>query len=189
MPRGDAGSLAWTAVKPLLKRWLLDGTITDEMEAGDVYTMRQEFDRVPKNRFETNFNKLKEGVRTYKERALIDEAGFLRDKELYPLAKDTPGYWDGSEAQQLLKEDIRMKRHEEMKPMALWNSRPQYQEFELRKFRDHIHQELRNHREKPYWLAKKKSNTAKYEARIRKVFGDQDADFLRDPSLAVPDAE
>ena len=101
------------------------------------------------------------------------------------LAKHLDGYWDGSEAQQLLKLDIEMGRHKRLKPELLWVTRPQYQEFKLEKFRGHIHQQLRSTRETNYWIVKKKKKKQLTEALKHGSQGinDEDMDFLYDPVL------
>ena len=48
--------------------------------------------------------------------------------------------WNGSDAQRLLEIDIDNKKHKELKPEELWESRAEYQEFLLSTFRDHIYQ-------------------------------------------------
>ena len=44
-------------------------------------------------------------------------------------------------------------------PKLFWQSRPEYQVFELKKFRDHIQQERRSKKESNYWLIKKKKKS------------------------------
>ena len=125
-----------------------------------------------------------EGVQEQQKRATNDEAGFRHDMTLYKLAKDCDGYWDGSEAQRLLKIDFRDKRHEQMRPKDLWKSRRQYQEFDLSKFRGHIHQELRHERETNYWIVRKKKKQKLDDARRNgERVNEEDVDFLFDPVL------
>lgn len=177
---------AWEIAKPILQKYYLDGTITDAMKPRVVWEMQPEFVDVKYENFRNNFARMKKTIKDQKYRAEIDEAGYLNDISLYPLAKDTDGYWDGSEAQKLLKQDIGMKRHEQMKPEYLWLSRPQYQQFLLKKFRDHIHQELRSERETNYWIVKKKKKQKAEEARRKgQTYNDDDVDFLNDPVLVV----
>jgi hypothetical protein len=54
-----------------------------------------------------------------------------------------------------------------MKPMELWNSRPEYKQFDQNVFREHIYQEERKQLQSSYWMKrnedskkkKKKKNT------------------------------
>ena len=62
---------------------------------------------------------------------------------------------DRHAAEQLLKEDVDAMENGEMakmQPRALRNSRPKYQEFPLDVFRNHIYQEERSSRERPYGM-------------------------------------
>ena len=174
----------WEIAKPILRKLYLEGTITDSMKPQDVYAMQPEFVDVEYPNFRNNFANMKRTIRQNKERADIDEAGFLHDTAIYPMAKDLDGYWDGSDAQKLLLEDIKIGRHQQMKPELLWISRPQYEKFELKTFRGHIHQELRSSRETLYWIVKKKKKKQLQEAlRTRRSINDEDMDFLYDPVL------
>ena len=175
----------WEIAKPILTKLYLDGTITDAMKPKDVYALQPEFSEIKYVNFRTNFANLKKSIRKNRERAESDEAGYLNDIAIYPLAKDTPGYWDGSEAQRLLKLDINNKRHEQMKPKYLWLSRPEYQAFGLSKFRGHIHQELRSTRETNYWIIKRKKKEKAETARKKGVLtNDEDVDYLFDDNIA-----
>eukprot|EP00531_Pseudo-nitzschia_arenysensis_P013190 CAMPEP_0116130982 /NCGR_PEP_ID=MMETSP0329-20121206/8768_1 /TAXON_ID=697910 /ORGANISM="Pseudo-nitzschia arenysensis, Strain B593" /LENGTH=188 /DNA_ID=CAMNT_0003625393 /DNA_START=1541 /DNA_END=2107 /DNA_ORIENTATION=+ len=178
------GPTPWEIAKPMLREWYLDGTITDAMKPSEVYYFRPEFLDVKYVNFRTNFAKLKKGIKENKHRAEADEAGYLHDMSIYTLAKDSDGYWDGSAAQSLLQKDIRKKRHEKMKPEYLWLSRPEYSAFDLKKFRGHIHQELRKDRETTYWIYKKtKKKKAKEALDQRKIVNEDDMDDFYDPVL------
>ena len=146
----------WEKAKAILRDDYLNDVVTDAMKPKDVYESRQEYKDVKYANFRNNFSRLKRGIKENQERANSDEAGYLHDINIYTLAKDSPGYWDGSEAQHLLKTDLKAKVHERMKPKLFWNSRPQYREFDLAKFRGHIHQELRSERETTYWIYERK---------------------------------
>lgn len=174
----------WEIAKPILRQFYLDGTVNDQMKPADVWALQPEFAEVKYVNFRANFASMKRTIKEQKQRADEDEAGFLHDMTIYKLAKDSDGYWDGSEAQRFLKMDVEKKRHEQMKPELLWLSRPQYQEFDLKKFRGHIHQELRRERETNYWIVKKrKKKKAEDAKRNGKVVNDEDVDFLYDPVL------
>jgi hypothetical protein len=174
----------WEIAKPLLQKHYLAGDITDDMPPFDVWVMQPEFVDVKYENFRNNFASMKRTIKKHKERATRDEAGYLHDVAIYPLAKDTPGYWDGSEAQRLLKRDIKKKRHERMKPETLWMTRPQYQEFALGKFRGHIHQELRGERETNYWIVKQRKKQKAEEARRKgKRVDEDDMSVFYDPVL------
>ena len=153
----------WDIAKPILLKDYQEGRVTDFMKPKDVWNMRDEFKAVQYVNFRANFSAMKRRIKEKKKEAEIEEAGFRLDMAKFTLAKDIDGYWNGSPAERLLKQDISEKRHEQMKPQLLWNSRPEYQKFDLNKFRGHVHQELRSKRERNYWLVKrmKKAEEAK----------------------------
>ena len=73
-----------------------------------------------------------------------------------------------------------------MKPKLLWESRPEYQEFELKKFRGHLHQELRSEPGTLYWIVERKKGEWAGEARRSgKRVDDGDVDPLSDPAIAT----
>ena len=188
MPKKKKPPTPWEIARPILEELHLDGTIANSVSVSkDVWPMRPEFMAVKHNNFYNNFRRMKNTVTANKQRAVIDEAGFLHDIAIHPLARDTAGCWDGSDAQRLLKEDMDdRKQHEKMKPKMFYLSRPEYQHFPLEKFRGHIHQELRATRETNCWTVKKKKKQLAKEAKtLRKTVNEEDVDFLCDPVLDV----
>ena len=171
----------WEIAKPILTKDYEEGRITDTMKPKQVYEMKAEFKEVKYENFRNNFSRLKRSIREYKHRSDVDVAGFLHDTSIYTLAKDLDEYWDGSEAQRLLKKDKKEGRNKQLKPEFLWLLRPQYQKFELKKFRGHIHQELRSEKETNYWIVKKKKKEAMKQN--GGTLNEEDMDFLYDPVL------
>ena len=58
------------------------------------------------------------------------------------------------------------------KPKELWVTRPEYKAYPLNVFRDHIQQELRARRERPYWMARraeKEAEKAKSSSETKKT--------------------
>ena len=181
--RTNKPATAWEIAKPILSKDYNEGTVTDSMKPKDVWGMRSEFKDVVYENFRSNFSRLKRTTKANQVRATIDNAGFLHDMTIYSLAKEIEGYWDGSEAQELLRQDIESNLHTQMKPQHLWLSRSEYQKFGLKKFRGHIHQELRQERETNYWIVKKKKKKQAAEAkRDGRTIIEDDMD-LHDPVL------
>ena len=92
-------------------------------------------------------------------RTEIDEKALENDRKIFPVPLlDPRGYpeWRKSQAYAALKLDMDLKKHKEMKPAALWVSRPEYQDFPLEVFRNHIYKEA--HKRK---LKKKKKHKVK----------------------------
>lgn len=147
--------------KELLVTGLEAGTIPwtrQEMPPRDVYNLHVEFQDYKYENFRTNLNNLRKAVRSRKKISLFEEDALLKDREKAQVGGQTMrGYpfWPTSDANQLLKQDIKEGRHLHMKPKILYIYRPEYQVFPLSVFRDHVHQELRSQRERPYWMHKK----------------------------------
>ena len=136
--------------------------ISDDMMPRHVRMLRQEYQDCGKT-FGSNMWRLQKSIRSKRSEAYLDAAAFKHDKDLYGIAQDDPNYWDGSEAQKLLREDVENELHLAMKPKHLWLSREEYQVFDLDVFRLHIHQETRSKLETNYWIVwkKKKEERAK----------------------------
>ena len=100
---------------------------------------------------------MKRVIKELKGRA-DDEAELLAlDLGMFTLASEKEGRWNGSDAQQLLKQDMERNLHTRLAPKALYHLRPEYyKEFTLKQFRDHIQQEKRSKLETNYWIVKKK---------------------------------
>ncbi|KAL7432776.1 hypothetical protein ACHAXH_003899 [Discostella pseudostelligera] len=69
----------------------------------------------------------------------------------------TRGYpfWDMHKASEFLQEDEESGRAKELKPMALWKSRREYQDFPLDVFRKHIYQLRSKRLAAPFWQYKR----------------------------------
>jgi hypothetical protein len=88
------------------------------------------------------------------DRAIVDSQALDNDRQLFPevLGNDAGrGYpkWGPSQAKQLLKADVGAGLHKTMTPMELHLSRPEYQEFPLKVFRNHIYQEIKSRKKHP----------------------------------------
>ena len=130
-----------------------------------------------RDRFKDNFKNLKDRIKKNKSRAEEDQAGYLNDMKFYKLAKDTEGEWHGSAAEGLLKQDVGNLKHLEMKPKKLQTTRDEYEEFELKVFRGHVHQEVRSRKESNYWLVKKRKKDKKKRAKLEGRRHVDDNDF------------
>jgi chemotaxis protein histidine kinase CheA len=77
------------------------------------------------------------------DRASLDYIAYDTHRRNYPYKEfDAQGNrnWYGSRAEELLEEDMDAGLYPDMKPQALWQSRPEYKLFELQVFRGHVHQ-------------------------------------------------
>ena len=104
-----------------------------------------------------------------KEIVDFDEACLRHDRLIVPLKTTTKSgapRWDRHVARKLLKEDITAKKHKEMKPKELRESRNEYQDFTPEVFCKHIHQEINSQSSSSYWQFKMKKKEEE-EKKIR----------------------
>jgi hypothetical protein len=97
--------------------------------------MSELFSQYPKDRFISNLKNLKQSIGKAKSAVAFDQTAFLHDRQLFPKAEMSVRgckRWDGSSAQQLLKQDIKNNKHlypVKLKPQSFQKTRPEYQEF------------------------------------------------------------
>ena len=99
-------------------------------------------------------------IRTDKRKQSIrDEYKAYQDDmlKLPRCNKTTRGYpfWETHKASELLEKDEESGRAEELKPMALWKSRKEYQDFPIDVFRKHIYQLRSKRLAAPFWQYKR----------------------------------
>jgi hypothetical protein len=163
--------------KCLLVEGLTAGTIpltSHDMPPKEVYNLHDEFKQFKYANFRTNLNNLRKDFIDRRKRSAFDEAALKNDRQLVQRGTQTHrGYpfWPETEASKLLEIDLKEGKHRQMKPAALYTTRPEYQVFPLDVFRDHVHQELRSQRERPYWLHKKEQR--KKQARGENILEDK----------------
>ena len=166
----------------------------DAMTVEAIWESHPEFKKYTLDKFKTyntNMKKL-----TDKKRMLIskEEAAYHEDMLTIPPATITSrGYpfWNKHPASELLKEDETSGAASEMKPLQLWKSRVEYQDFPLAVFRKHIYQERMKKLAAPYWQYKRNKNAMKkfqegqqemkewHEARFDRNMGGLMADWDR----------
>jgi len=134
-----------------------DGTVKLTMHPAQVYVMRPEFHQFDYDFFAKRLESLQESLGELKELAQIDAQALAHDLAL-GMRKNSKPYpvWQGSVAERMLKEDLEAGADLVMKPEQLKATRPEYKDWPLDVFRNHIHQELRERKERPYWLNRKK---------------------------------
>jgi hypothetical protein len=182
----DSAKNAWAIAKPILEKDYLEGRATDNMLPREVMALRPEiYGKVKVNNFGANWRAMKERIGKDRKRSEEDEVMYFHDMTIHTLAADLPGYWDGSEAQRLLVKDMERGRHTRYKPEMLWLKRPEYQEFELDKFRKHIYQNTRAAKETPYWTYKKALKERKKRKRLGLPVDDEDVQVYDDPVLRL----
>jgi len=160
--------------KKLLTQDILDGKI-DGMSVEEVHNFRPEYGVYKFERFKINLKNLISKYEDFTKRAQYDNEALAHDLALNLQVQSKPyPTWQGSVAEQCLKEDIDQGKHLDIKPQQLLESRPEYSPWSnhLKVFRDHIQQEVRARKERPYWMARRKEKEEekqkKEEARIQR---------------------
>lgn len=180
--------LLWThhPVRELLLNALINKEIpTDHrlMKPSDVWNKYCDADIFAGMEYDAAFKRrllaLRKQVSDGKDRASADLRRFEQAKKNHPPPtrnhRDEP-QWNGSEAQRLLKMDMDNKKHFDLKPEYLWESRPEYGEFYLSTFRDHLWQE---HKTRKYLYTLKFRAKKKADERIADAKKKHDAGVAR----------
>jgi len=151
MPNNNEGApkpVPWakSKAKELLRNDIILGKVNERVNAQEVYLMRPQYKDYAMDKFRTNLGNLIKAVRKDIERMRKDCEAYGHDRAV--LAEQrcdidesrTFNSWHQSEARELLKVDMELGLHKEMKPKEeLWLSRQQYQAFELEVFRKAIY--------------------------------------------------
>ena len=149
----------WEKAKEKLTEEFKAGRIEDDWKPSYVHTLDPLYQAVNKENFVNNFRELRKRMRKYKHFAEYDDEALRNDRIIHPI--DFEGRWAGSEAEKMLKLDMKDEKHKEMKPSELWNSREEFKSFTKDQFRKHIYQEERNGKESMYWLVVKEEKKKK----------------------------
>lgn len=183
MPRKKHAPLTpWEIAKPLLEKDYLERRILDHMMPAEVKQMRDEYKKCGKS-FGSNLRRMQKAIRAHRSRAFKDAVAYNHDKDIHVLARDDDTCWDGSAAQKLLADDIKIGLHKTLKPRQLRLLREEYQVFDLDVFRPHIHQYTRSERETNYWIVKRKKKEAKLKARLNPNLDEDDLDFFEERNI------
>lgn len=142
-------------------------SILEKMTAGEIWASHPEFKRYDRGQFET-YNKNMINL-TSKRKELIkkEEAAYQRDLLKLPQSTMTSRgipFWHKHAAKELLKKHVESEMSGSigrMKPVQLWKSRAEYQDFPLAIFRKHIYQERTKQLAAPYWQYKRNKNARK----------------------------
>ena len=114
-------------------------------EAWDtIYCHLHEFRNVPFEQFKKQLEAHRKQALKKTKKAFNEEISFIHDRSLHPrpLAnkRGEPSF-DGTPAQELLREDVRNKLHEVMTPSQLQASQPEYKVYKPAIFKQRIYQE------------------------------------------------
>ena len=162
--KGWRGSKA----KLQLQRDLITGFVSLDktMKAQEVHSKRAVYQQFPLQQFADRLRDMRKRIGAMKEAAFNDNAALQHDRLLYPTAThDLVGrpWWEGSDAERLLAEDMENELHKAWKPKKMWLSRSEYTVFELKRFRDHIYQAQKTKIFRGYQQDKNGKNDAELE--------------------------
>ena len=148
-PKPEKDTWYYSKAKKLLQQLLTDGIIplsSEEMGPRAVYDYHPEFSKFPYERFRANLSRLRSSTRTASNIGKSDHAALLQDRVHYPIpTHNTAGVlrWAGSEAEAMMKLDVRRYLDDGATPEEIFASRAVYQSYGLKKVRGHIHQEIK----------------------------------------------
>jgi hypothetical protein len=131
------------------------------MSPEQIYNSHKGFKKWELTKFKTYLKYLVKITTVTKMKIKFEEEAFWKETIAFPRRELTNrGYpfWGYHPADKLLKEDVKSGRAYSLKPLALWGTRKEYQQFPPRVFLKHIHQEKRSHREAGYWNIKLKKD-------------------------------
>jgi hypothetical protein len=126
-------------------RLSLDNSITVE-DAWESYRVKPEFANVGFSQFKARLTDHRKQVLKKVTQQQTEWQAYLRDIGLNPRQSHNnrgEPVFDLSPAKELLRKDVIAGVHEDLSPSQLWESRPEYMEFKLKKFRQRIYQEVR----------------------------------------------
>jgi hypothetical protein len=158
--------------KKTLRKDILSGVVSEETNIRDVYHMHDgAYLKYPYARFKVNCKNLIAAVRRSQSAAIEDEHALrnvLVDWPQPPFAQAAPA-WHESVANALLLEDISSGVIEGLDPKTVWQRRPEYMQYTLQTFRDHLYKEKTKPTIKAYWEHQKELRKAKKAKKAKKA--------------------
>ena len=133
--------------------------VVNEMTDEELWESYPEFKLYAFDKFKGYNKNMKRLTNKRKNRIAKEEDEFQRDmlKLLHLKENTVRGYpfWNNHPASDLLEHDEMDGTAQQMKPVKLWKSRPEYQAFPLSVFRKHIYQERMKQIAAPFWQHKR----------------------------------
>jgi hypothetical protein len=158
-----ANSEARTIIVQDLKDGILslDYRVTSVQQAWEYYSTLPEFCIVCYMQFREKLSAHRRALIKAGDRQRLEEAAVERDRRLRPVQKyNAKGVlrYDLSATRLLLREDVKNGRHNLMTAAALKSSRPEYDEYSMRGFREHVTQEVKYQKFGNYLSNKRKKD-------------------------------
>jgi hypothetical protein len=138
------------------------------MQPKELWLSRPEYQQDKLSLFRSRYYSLHSTIQAATKRKERDEKAFIEDAKLGIGTKFLPyPKFKGSDAEAILKNDLDQGLHESMQPREMHKLHSgAYAPWPLEVFRNHIHQELRDRKQRPYWLGKRKE---KEDKKIKKA--------------------
>lgn len=140
--------------KEQLRNDIINGVVTDNMQAALVYQMHHgAYHKFKFERFKVNLRNLRLAITKSEDAAKEDQFALANYLEQLPAQVDLPPYppWYGSVNRACLLADIEASTIEGVKSENVWQMRPEYSIYPLDVFRDHLNKEKKNPTTKGYW--------------------------------------
>lgn len=159
-PKKKAVPWQKSKAKALLRSGILNGTISANMTAEEIYAMDDEHKKWNFTNWTKNLGTLRAAISRDRGRMARDARDYGHDRTIVMKLRqnDPKKPWHKTECPKLLKKDVNEEKHLSMKPNQLYLSRPEYQEFELSVFRNHIYQGVDSRPKRAARFEKKKAS-------------------------------
>jgi len=171
------------------KSWVYDH-FDQSNQAKSIEVIRQkdgDFAVYKKQNFYSNFRTLKSSVDIERTCVQFDRMGFEKEQEKWPITDTLPSgkkRWQGSDAQKLLREDIKVPGKKNWKPKKLFESRIEYKSWSLVEFRNFLYEEKKWETQGVYWQAQR--NMEMRKQRVEEEAGGELVEEDCDMSIQVP---
>jgi sRNA-binding carbon storage regulator CsrA len=156
------------------RRKLLVADIKDGKHRGkqpkELWLSRPEYQQDSLKLFRSRFYSIRKSLEENIARKEKDEKAFADDKKRGVGTTNQPyPKFKGSDAEKLLQKDLDEMVHESMMPSEIHKLHEgAYAPWPLEVFRNHIYQELKDRKQRPYWLGKRKEKEAKKIEKAKK---------------------
>ena len=175
----------------LTEMYLDDNHPVHIMSLDDIMKIYSEFQLFPKHRFKENLKNLRKAVKKRKEVIQENERDFHKEQLAFkrkPLTIRGYPFFDTHAASAFLREDVKNKKADALKPIKLRETREEYQAFPVKVFCSHVHQEKRKQREKAYWIpARNKEATRLQQEEAQQIKSEWDTSYVQDEVKALND--
>ena len=150
--------------KALLKREIIAGKVTDLMLPGEVYNMYNGvFHKFEYKNFRINMNHLKKSIDESKLYAASDAVMLSNTIANAPIDRFNEPSWQSSKAKVSISSGFKSGYLNGKTPKQIYDSNPDYKEFDFKQFSDNFYKEKHAGKKKSYWASVKAKTEEKKE--------------------------